>query len=37
MLPLFVIGATWDFLCQMGLPAATQSWQESLGAFERFS
>jgi hypothetical protein len=37
MLPLFAIGAAWSFLRQMGLPAATQSWQESIGAFEHFS
>ena len=37
MLPLFAIGAAWSFLRQMGLPAATQSWQENIGAFEHFS
>jgi len=37
MLPLFAIGAAWSFLRQMGLPAATQSWQESTDAFEHLS
>jgi len=30
-------GAAWAYLRQMGLPAATHSWQESVGAFEHFS
>ena len=31
------VDKVWGFLCQMGLPAATQSWQERVGVFERFS
>jgi hypothetical protein len=35
--PLSKNGAAWGQLRQMGLPATTQSWQESSGAFEHVS
>jgi hypothetical protein len=37
MVPLSANDAAWAYLRQMGLPAATHSWQESVGAFEHFS
>jgi hypothetical protein len=37
MVPLSANDAAWAYLRQMGLPAATHSWQVSVGAFEHFS